>query len=976
MVKTMDLQTFLSEYLVLLLAYCGFHLTYFQLFRFFAPSIAKDRKRLAWIVTFTTAFIVSVVAPFYTWGGMRTIYSSSVSLETQHTGVWSNNNNNHAQDHRLFPADFNNNAAVLGQDNHEMMGFQPTIVAMDPSLLEMRRPVSQEDGEYHDGIQEEEETVRGAEKAGDRVEESTPLTKEQDQGKRQFRLFFDLRFTPDDNSGTIKLVVFFMAYLIMDITLGLLYYREQVTLLAGWLHHIVYIGITYYAVTQGETFTYASFMPMEVPTIVVGVGCLDKSLRRDMLYGVSFILFRIMFDFSLTHEIIWNREREMSTTFKTILIFKSLMNLKFLQGWFSQQKRLARRRRIEATAKASEASGTTDVDPKIVSIIAPAIDAGSGSRTSRPVYKSNIPAPAPQTILEEDEYIEALSKIIERDFFPDLARLKRQHAYLDAVEQNDTERIKAAARELAGNDTPLAKRRLKTPARTPRFDRAGLPNESWTPARLDGVQATPSWGDNEPPTPAFLGTTDTPIAETPSQYGSKSRDGKDTTQEDAVDTSLSLDQFQARYTSEDNASFNEIIEKINTQKREKYKWLYDQEKKNMRLLENGNSTNPDQKLLGESGENGAGSQALVRVGDSSSTLDGPSKLALALNDNRSGVISTWEYKAKNALMYGPEGLGTNIDEKSIRGNPKEIVHRNTGFQGQDLLMINQTAAAKFDPAPYMKTDVTDSPKVAGFSFVSSTPSPSMSQMGDDPEMLTWGTIEDEPLLISSGIQASTPSPFKLPPTPRRELIAQKLAEKASKSFREGSSLRAKVFASPSSSALAQYRESMGGKTPTPRFNSPYGVASPSLYNKTPGGPGSNPTRLGSPNPKARAEMLSPAAKSLLDRARNSRSRGADQQLRSSYGNTTPGNGSDGICVLCKKSCEVIQLVENVEDLPEHIQPFFRPFERLCNEAVSTWKFQEQNLTKLIDHLQSKTKRQYEVLVKARTELSNMKAMKV
>ncbi|KAG0361078.1 hypothetical protein BGX24_005434, partial [Mortierella sp. AD032] len=363
MVKTMDLQTFLSEYLLLLLAYCGFHLTYFQLFRFFVPSIAKDRKRLAWVVTFTTAFIVAVVSPFYTWGGMRTIFSSPASLESQRTGVWGNNNNNYGHDHRFFPAEFNNNAAVLGQDNQEMMGSQPTIVTMDPSLLGMRRSVSQEDREYRDGIQEE--TARGTENASDRVENLTPPTKEQIQAKRQFRLFFDLRFTPDDNSGTNKLVVFFMTYLLMDIILGFLYYREQVTLLAGWMHHFVYIGITYYAITQGETFTYASFMPMEVPTIVVGVGCLDKSLRRDMLYGVSFILFRIMFDFSLTHEIIWNREREMSTTFKTILIFKSLMNLKFLQGWFSQQKRLARRRRTEAAAKASEASAANDVGPKI-----------------------------------------------------------------------------------------------------------------------------------------------------------------------------------------------------------------------------------------------------------------------------------------------------------------------------------------------------------------------------------------------------------------------------------------------------------------------------------------------------------------------------------------------------------------------------------------------------------------------------------
>lgn len=220
----------------------------------------------------------------------------------------------------------------------------------------------------------------------------------------------------------------------------------------------------------------------------------------------------------------------------------------------------------------------------------------------------------------------------------------------------------------------------------------------------------------------------------------------------------------------------------------------------------------------------------------------------------------------------------------------------------------------------MKGDLAGTPKVGGYSFVSSTPTPSMSQMGEDPDMMTWGTIEDEPLLISSGIGDSGrylatiairfykhaslssdnyllyiactshgnlgPSPFKLPPTPRRELIAQRLQEKASKRFRENSSLKAKVFASPSLAALSEYHNTLGGTTPTPRFNAPYDAVS-SPARGTPNGSNSRAgaTRMSSPNPRARAEMLSPAGKSLLDRARNSR--GTDHQLRSSYGNSTP-----------------------------------------------------------------------------------------
>ncbi|KAF9942055.1 hypothetical protein BGZ65_011356 [Modicella reniformis] len=513
--------------------------------------------------------------------------------------------------------------------------------------------------------------------------------------------------------------------------------------------------------------------------------------------------------------------------------------------------------------------------------IARSSDTSSALQTTNAKYRSNIPPPPPQQVLEEDEYIEALSKIIERDFFPDLAKLKRQHAYLNAVEMNDVERIAATARDITGNDTPLGLRRLKTPAQTPKILASGLPDRSWTPARVDIGSATPSWRDDSRTT-AEVGLNDTPAIDTPSATSSRKmiKRTNDESGKEPIDTSLSLDQFQARYTSEDNASFIEIVEKINAQKREKYRWLYEQERKSQKLIENGQSS--DQKLLREAGELGTGTLA------STETSEDVSKLALIVKDKRSGIIPTWEFKTKNTLMFYPEGFGTRLDEKDIRAAPKEIVHSNTGFQGRDLLVVNQAAADRIDSTSSTRAGSTETPRVGGYSFVSSTPTPSMSQMGDDPDMMTWGTIEDEPLLISSGVSDAGPSPFKLPPTSRRELIAQRLQEKASKRFRENSSLKAKVFASPSLSALSDYHSALGGTTPTPRFNSPYGVVSSPLRG-TSNGPSSRAgvTRMSSPNPRARAEMLSPAGKSLLDRARNSTSRGADHQLRSSYGNSTP-----------------------------------------------------------------------------------------
>ncbi|KAH9944095.1 nuclear protein Es2-domain-containing protein [Epithele typhae] len=72
---------------------------------------------------------------------------------------------------------------------------------------------------------------------------------------------------------------------------------------------------------------------------------------------------------------------------------------------------------------------------------------------------SDTPRPARsldrQVVLEEDEYTEALSQIIARDFFPSLVHLDATNNYLDALRSDDPQLIQA----------------LPTPLRTPRSER-------------------------------------------------------------------------------------------------------------------------------------------------------------------------------------------------------------------------------------------------------------------------------------------------------------------------------------------------------------------------------------------------------------------------------------------------------------------------------------------------------------------------
>lgn len=63
-------------------------------------------------------------------------------------------------------------------------------------------------------------------------------------------------------------------------------------------------------------------------------------------------------------------------------------------------------------------------------------------------------------ILTEDKYIEEMAKIIERDFFPDLERLRAQNKYLDAMERNDFAQMEAIRAKYSGKQ-PLIRSRRK-----------------------------------------------------------------------------------------------------------------------------------------------------------------------------------------------------------------------------------------------------------------------------------------------------------------------------------------------------------------------------------------------------------------------------------------------------------------------------------------------------------------------------------
>ena len=115
---------------------------------------------------------------------------------------------------------------------------------------------------------------------------------------------------------------------------------------------------------------------------------------------------------------------------------------------------------------------------------------------------------------------------------------------------------------------------------------------------------------------------------------------------DNITNNLTLDQYLCKYTSEDNESFNEIVEESQKKHLEKYSYLAIEEAK-------------------------ACDQFNTR-------LRLPSIEEQCAITNRPYSVETWPYKIENSLMFTPDGAEMTDDEISaLRDKRVTVVYENT-----------------------------------------------------------------------------------------------------------------------------------------------------------------------------------------------------------------------------------------------------------------------------------------------------------
>lgn len=119
------------------------------------------------------------------------------------------------------------------------------------------------------------------------------------------------RFEPNEdmfhginNAGAVFIIWFWMANL-MDMVIGMIFYMEKLEILSTFIHHPVFMWMSYFSVTGDGLFCSSRpFIPaftmlfiVEVPTFLLALGSVFPIMRTDMGFGVTFFLFRVAFHF-------------------------------------------------------------------------------------------------------------------------------------------------------------------------------------------------------------------------------------------------------------------------------------------------------------------------------------------------------------------------------------------------------------------------------------------------------------------------------------------------------------------------------------------------------------------------------------------------------------------------------------------------------------------------------------------------------
>ena len=391
----------------------------------------------------------------------------------------------------------------------------------------------------------------------------------------------------------------------------------------------------------------------------------------------------------------------------------------------------------------------------------------------------------PAKVLDEDDYTDALSHIIARDFFPGLVETETQQDYLNALDSRDPELIASVGRKLTEIMTPGPDgRRLR--------GRRGTSMTPMSSLHGKGIETPKMWqGD------------------TPLSVFSTATDGTQAPGKPDIDTNLSLGAFQSKYTSEDNESFYKLLDKQSRKKSEKYAWMWADNK--ILAARQIAHRNREARLLADKA--------------SQAQSDGKDLVKADSSDTRKAMPDTWRSRPDNNLMFEPtsvEDTHQTIQQKAeelSRAPPKAVIYDNTRLStsisnpeskdyppSPSLSAVQDAIAGRFRPsASEAAFNGASTPRVNGYAFVDPEPPPAPSEPTS-----AWDSSDHASLL---GGGDATPNPFKIKEGSKREALHHRMVDKVAKGKRAVGKRESELIQTPVPRFASSPRIGKGGMTP-------------------------------------------------------------------------------------------------------------------------------------------------------------------
>eukprot|EP00929_Paragymnodinium_shiwhaense_P097454 TRINITY_DN59124_c2_g1_i1.p1 TRINITY_DN59124_c2_g1~~TRINITY_DN59124_c2_g1_i1.p1 ORF type:complete len:583 (+),score=129.57 TRINITY_DN59124_c2_g1_i1:119-1867(+) len=383
--------------------------------------------------------------------------------------------------------------------------------------------------------------------------------------------------------------------------------------------------------------------------------------------------------------------------------------------------------------------------------------------------------PIPSKVLSEEDYTEVLGTIIERDFYPDLPQLRARHELMKARQTGDPAAVQEALLKLAHMPRP-------TPASTPGATPAGTiypgtPGPSETPRPSSSSHAAApqqhvsAWERDDDTASVFT----MPSAEDPSRTVLRLTSGKEVVVNLAK---CRLDDFQRLFTSEDNASFEEVMQKDLEKKRQKQWWIEAPEQTQNTLV---------QKQMGilKDGEDLPNSDVMLHE------FKARNDLYFKNHDQKLPHMEMPKVDFKNTRFTTSqqEELDRRLDQafldraaETCGVHAAEAVLRNGK---RDYGLLHKGAMEKMSGIRNITgrfQGATPGQEVHGYEFVK-TPSLLPGEGGMSP-LMTYGKIASTPALIEEDMQPK----FNIQEQGAREIAAERLTRGVTQKQREAQQL--------------------------------------------------------------------------------------------------------------------------------------------------------------------------------------------